>query len=168
MTSSPVPAEMPSFTARIALWSARHKRRIVLAWLVIVIAAIACTSLVKTNTDLQPTAPGEAGAALKLFQQRFGDAQVPTQEIVVFSSRKYKVTDPVYQATVQSLMAQLMDLRETQTQALGGTTVTTSTRVVSATLTTTTSAFRLNRRPSSRLEPTATSRSLSSAFRARR
>ncbi len=135
IAANPGPADKPSYTARIALWSARHRWRVVLAWLVIVIAAVVCTSLVKTNTDLEPTAPGEAGAAFKLFQQRFGDAQVPTQEVVVFSSTKYKVTDPIYQSTVQELMAQLLGLRETQTQMLGGTEVVSSTRVVSSTVT---------------------------------
>jgi RND superfamily putative drug exporter len=100
-----------------------------------VIAAIAANSLVPANTNMQGEAPGEAGAALKLFQERFGNTQVPTQEIVVFSSSKYKVSDAIYKDTVQALMAQLSDLRETETTTQGGTTVASSTRVVSGTLT---------------------------------
>ena len=133
--SSSDAAQKPSLAARIAVWSARHRRRIALAWLAIVIAAVAANSLVPANTNMQGEAPGEAGAALKLFQERFGNTQVPTQEIVVFSSSKYKVTDAIYKNTVQALMAQLSDLRETETTTQGGTTVASSTRVVSGTLT---------------------------------
>ncbi len=133
--SSPGSEYAPSFTARTAVWSARHRRWIVLAWLFVVIAAVASESLVKTNTSLQGEAPGEAGAALKLFQQRFGDVQVPTQEIVVFSSSRYRVDDPIYKSTVQAEMAQLADLREPETSVRDGATVVSSTRVVSGTLT---------------------------------
>jgi uncharacterized membrane protein YdfJ with MMPL/SSD domain len=133
--SSPDAAQKPSLAARIAGWSARHRRKIVLGWLAVVIAAVAANSLFPANTDMQPEAPGESGAALKLFQERFGDTQVPTQEIVVFSSSKYKVTDPIYKDTVQALMARLTDLRETETKKIDGTKIVSSTRVVSATLT---------------------------------
>ncbi|MGA2285824.1 MAG: MMPL family transporter [Dehalococcoidia bacterium] len=133
--SSSVKAERPSFAARLALWSARHRRKVLPAWLAVVIAAVAGLSLVPANTDLVQQPPGESGTALNIFRARFGDVQVPTQEIVVFSSSKYKVTDAFYQSTVQGLMAQLQGLRETKTQTIGGTKVTTSTRVVSGTLT---------------------------------
>ena len=133
--SSPDSEHAPSLTAKVAVWSARHRRWIVLAWLFVVIAAIAALSLVPANTNLQGEAPGEAGAALKLFKERFGDVQVPTQEIVVFSSSEYKVTDAIYKNTVQALMVQLSDLRETETTTQGGTIVVSSTRVVSGTLT---------------------------------
>jgi uncharacterized membrane protein YdfJ with MMPL/SSD domain len=137
MTTVPGPESdhTPSLAARIAVWSARHRRRVALAWLVIVIAAVATSTVMPPNTDLEPEAPGEAGTALKLFKERFGDQQVPTQEVVVFSSSQYRVTDPIYKDTVQALMAQLMDLRETETSVEGGTTVISSTRVVSGTLT---------------------------------
>ncbi|MCJ7492426.1 MAG: MMPL family transporter [Dehalococcoidia bacterium] len=133
--SSSDAAQGTSLAARIAVWSARHRRRIVLGWLAVVIAAAAANSLVPANTDMQGEAPGESGAALKLFQERFGETQVPTQEIVVFSSPKYKVTDAVYKDKVQALMAQLTDLREAETKTIDGTKVVSSTRVVSATLT---------------------------------
>ena len=128
-------AHEPSLAARIAVWSARHRRRIVLAWLIVIIASAAACVLVPANTSVEGEAPGESGAALRLFKERFGDVQVPTQEIVVFSSPQYKVTDPIYKATVQALMAQLTDLRDTETKTSGGTTVVSSSRIVSATLT---------------------------------
>jgi len=128
-------AQAPSLAARIAVWSARHRRRIVLGWVIAIIAAAAACSFVPANTEMEQRPPGESGAALRLFQERFGEVQVPAQEIVVFSSSKHKVTDPVYQSTVQELMAQLSDLRETETATYDGTTVTSSTRVVSGTMT---------------------------------
>jgi uncharacterized membrane protein YdfJ with MMPL/SSD domain len=133
--SGPDAAHAPSLAARIAVWSARHRRKIVVAWVATIVVAVALTSLVPANTDMTPTPPGESGKALQLFKQRFGDVQVPTQEVVVFSSSKYRVSDPIYKDTVQGLMAQLRDLRDTATTSEGGTAVSSSMRVVSGTLT---------------------------------
>jgi uncharacterized membrane protein YdfJ with MMPL/SSD domain len=127
--------EGPSLVARIAAWSARNRLRVVLAWVVVIVASAAACSAAPANTNLEYSSPGEAGAALNLFKERFGDVQVPIQEIIVFSSSKYKVTDSYYETTVKALMAQLTDLRETQTTTQGGTAVSSSTRVVSGTLT---------------------------------
>jgi uncharacterized membrane protein YdfJ with MMPL/SSD domain len=135
MADSAHMAQQPSLVARLAGWSACHRRQVVLGWLVAIIASAAACSAAPANTNLEYSSPGEAGAALNLFKERFGDAQVPIQEIIVFSSSKYKVTDPAYETTVKALMAQLADLRETQTVTKSGTTVTSSTRVVSGTLT---------------------------------
>ncbi len=125
-----------ALTARLALWSAHHRKRIALAWLLIVVAAIGACIVAPANTDLKQESPGEAGAAAKLIEQRFGAAQQERQqEIVVFSSSTKSVDDPSYKSKVQGLITDLRGLRATKTQTLGGTKVVMNKRVVGNTLT---------------------------------
>ncbi len=116
------------------MWSARHRRAVLAAWVGIVLVSLGACSAIRANTDLQETAPGESGRASALYQQRFG---VLTQitEIVVFSSPSLPVTDPTYKETVQGLMESLRALRADKSTVVGGTTVVSSTRTVSATTT---------------------------------
>ena len=124
-----------STTARIAAWSVRHRWRVLAAWLAVIFAAVAASSLVAADTDIEMKAPGEAGRALELFDQRFGTGEQSTREVVVFSHPSMTVDDPVYRRQVEGLMADLRALRTTETEVLGQTSVTSSRRVVSGTLT---------------------------------
>ncbi|MCH8161329.1 MAG: MMPL family transporter [Chloroflexi bacterium] len=126
------PAEGESFTVRLAMWSARHRKAVAIAWVLIVIAALAACSAVPANTDIELKAPGEAGEAFDLFQERFGEEEATPKEFVVFSHPSLTVDDPAYRETVEGLMAELRALRVKETEGVGGTTVTSSTRVVSA------------------------------------
>ncbi|MGD0765364.1 MAG: hypothetical protein ABR978_03565, partial [Dehalococcoidia bacterium] len=124
-----------SFSARVAMWSARHRRAIALGWLAVIAAAFAACSMVAPDNNIALQVPGESGKALNLYRDRFGSTQVPAQEIVVFSSASRTVDDPVYKQTVVNLMTQLTELRWSETQSLGGTTIVSSRRIVSGTLT---------------------------------
>jgi uncharacterized membrane protein YdfJ with MMPL/SSD domain len=122
-----------SFTARIATWSARHRRAVVAAWVLMVVVALGACTVVPANTDIEEKAPGEAGKAFNLFQERFGVEGGQAQEIIVFSHPSLTVDDPAYGQTVKGLMAHLRALRVQGTEVLGGTTVVASTRVVTGT-----------------------------------
>ena len=74
-----------SFTARIAMWSARRRRWVALAWVLIVLLAFVACQAAPVDTDIKEEGPGEAGKGLELFQERFGEEQSNAQEIVVFS-----------------------------------------------------------------------------------
>ena len=74
-----------SFASRMALWSARHRRAVALGWVAIIATAFGACSMIPANTDVSQEVPGESGAALRLYRERFGEAQAPAQEIVVFS-----------------------------------------------------------------------------------
>ncbi len=124
------PKEGHSFTARMALWSARHRKAVALGWLVIVIAALGACVTIEADTDIQQSAPGEAGEAFDLFRERFAEEQSPPTEFVVFSHPTLTVDDPAYQETVEGLMAALRRTRIEKTSTAGGTTVTSSTRIV--------------------------------------
>ncbi len=117
------------------MWSARHSQAVALGWVAVIAAAMAACAVVPAQTDVGGEVPGEAGAAQRLYRERFGEEQAPAQEIVVFSAPSRTVDDPVYKETVQNLMTNLTTLRWTETQVLEGTTVVSSKRIVSGTLT---------------------------------
>jgi len=127
-------AEAQSFTARMAMWSARHRRAVLVAWVVIVLVSLGACTAISANTNLEEKAPGESGRASTLYEERFG-VQSRATEIVVFSSPSQKVTDPVYKETVQGVMENLSALRAVRSEVVGGTRVVSSTRIVSGTTT---------------------------------
>jgi uncharacterized membrane protein YdfJ with MMPL/SSD domain len=124
------PAEARSFTARISMWSARHRRPVVLAWFLVLILALGACSVVEADTDIEMEAPGETGQASALIKDRLGEEEDIPTEFVVFSHPSLTVDAPAYKETVEGLVAKLRDLRATETEIVGGTTVTSSTRVV--------------------------------------
>ncbi|MCH7488554.1 MAG: MMPL family transporter [Chloroflexi bacterium] len=125
-------AEAHSFTARIAMWSARHRKAVAIAWVLIVIAALAACSAVPANTDIELKAPGEAGEAFDLLQERFGeDEDIPT-EFIVFSHPSLTVDDQAYADTVRGLRDALTGLVVEEKAAKGSTTVVSDTRVVAS------------------------------------
>lgn len=119
----------------MATWSARNSRAVLFAWVLIVVVALGACSAVSPNTDVELKAPGEAGEAFDLFQERFGVQEEAAQEIVVFSHPSLNVDDPAYRETVQGLMADLGALRVGSSGVVSGTRVTTSARIVASTTT---------------------------------
>jgi uncharacterized membrane protein YdfJ with MMPL/SSD domain len=116
------------------MWSARHRKAVALGWVLIVVVALAGCSALPADTDINEAAPGEAGEASKLFDERFGVEEGELREIVVFSHPSLTVDDAAYRETVQGLMEDLTALRVVGRSA-SGTTVVSSTRIVSGTLT---------------------------------
>jgi uncharacterized membrane protein YdfJ with MMPL/SSD domain len=116
------------------MWSARHRKAVALGWVLIVVVALAGCSALPADTDINEEAPGEAGEASKLFDERFGVEEAELQEIVVFSHPSLTVDDAAYRETVQGLMEDLTALRVVS-RSESGTTVVSSTRIVSGTLT---------------------------------
>ena len=116
------------------MWSARHRRAVALGWVLIVVVAIAGCSAVTANTDIEEEAPGESGEAAKLFDERFGVEEGEVREVVVFSHPSLSVDEAAYRETVQGLMEDLRSLRVVGRSG-SGTTVVSSTRIISGTLT---------------------------------
>ena len=132
MSENP-PFEARSFTSRISMWSARHRKAVAIGWLLIVIAALGACSIIETDTDVQQDPPGETGKAVSLFEERFGEEEDAMTEFVVFSHPSLTVDDEAYRETVEGLMAKVRALRVVKTESAGGTAVTSSTRVVAGT-----------------------------------
>jgi RND superfamily putative drug exporter len=118
----------------MAMWSARHRRAVLVAWVVIVLVSLGACTAISANTNIEEKAPGESGRASTLYEERFG-VQRRATEIVVFSSPSLKVTDSAYQEAVQGLMENLSALRAVKSEGVGGTRVVSSTRIVSGTTT---------------------------------
>lgn len=87
----------PFFTGNIAAWVRRHRKRVLLGWLIIAVVLIGACFSVGANEDLEETLPGESGEALELLQDRFafGDEGTPTETIVFshpcFNGRRPRV-----------------------------------------------------------------------------
>jgi uncharacterized membrane protein YdfJ with MMPL/SSD domain len=129
------PAPAPSFSARMARWSARHRRAMVIAWVLIVVVAMGTCVAVPADTDITLSGTGEALDALELIRARFGGQEQVPREIVVFSHPSLKVTDPAYEDEVKGLMTELLGLRAQETTVIGATPVVSAARIVSKTTT---------------------------------
>jgi uncharacterized membrane protein YdfJ with MMPL/SSD domain len=124
-----------SFTARIAMWSARRRRWVALGWVLLVMLAFVACQAAPVDTDIEEEGPGEAGEGLDLFRERFGESESNAQEIVVFSHPSLTVDDAEYHDTVTGLMEDLRALRATGPEATAATPVVASLRIVSGTTT---------------------------------
>jgi len=134
--TSPVSQGGQSFTSRIAMWSARHRKAIAIGWVLIVVVALGTCSAVPADTDVEMDVRGEAGEALDVYQERFGVEETgEAQEFVVFKHKDLTVDDPAYEETVTGLMADLRALVAEETTVVGGTTVVSDKRIVSGTRT---------------------------------
>ncbi len=127
------PAASASFTARMAIWSARHRKAVLAVWLLIVVAGLGACSAVKANTDIKVEAPGESGKAFELYKERFGVKESTAQEILVFSHPSLSVDDPAYKETVNGLLEDLKGLVVGETSVVDGTTVVSDTSIVADT-----------------------------------
>ncbi len=125
-------AEAQSFTARIAMWSARHRRLVVLSWFVLLILAFGACSVIEADTDVDQLPPGDAGEAVRLFDDRFGESERGETEFIVFSHASLTVDDPAYADTVEGLRDALIGLVVEKTATKGSTTVISDTRVVAS------------------------------------
>src|SRR6266542_1108623 len=124
-----------SFTARIAMWSARRRRWVALGWVILVMLAFVACRAAPVDTDIKQEGPGEAGKGLDLFRERFGETESNAQEIIVFSHPSLTVNDPQYRDTVDGLMKDLRALRATSSETTVASPVVASTRIVSGTTT---------------------------------
>jgi RND superfamily putative drug exporter len=133
--SSPSSGGGQSFTSRIALWSARHRKLVAGGWALAVVVALGACSTIEVNDNVEQSPPGESGKAIDLFNERFGEDEDALQEIVTFSHPTLNVDDQEYENTVKGLMADLRAARAETIETQGRTTVTVSTRIVSDTTT---------------------------------
>jgi len=108
-----------AFTGRMATWSAQHRWWIVGASLVLVIVSMIIIIGVGTDTRDDEDAPGEAGRAQKLIEERSlsrpspgGQAIRGPIEQLVFLNPSLDVDDPVYLAAVERVAQQLEALPE--------------------------------------------------------
>ena len=123
------------FTGYITAWIRRHRRLVLLGWLVIAILLIGTCFSIGANEDVVFTLPGESGEAIDLLRDRFDFGEEgSSSEIIVFSHPTLTVDDSEYKSTVQDLLGDLRDIRGVVTTTDGETEVVSSYRVFSDTL----------------------------------
>ena len=124
----------PFFTGYIAGWVRRHRRLVLLGWLLIAVSLTATCFAVGANEDIEITLPGESGDAIELLKDRFDASEEGVQtETIVFSHPKLTVDDQEYRDTVQGLLRDLQALRRVETGIFGETQVASGLRVFKST-----------------------------------
>jgi len=122
------------FTGYIAGWCRRHRRLVLLGWLLIVVLLIGSCSI-GANEDLEETGKGESAEAGQLLRDRFeGMEEGSDSETIIFSHHTLTVDDLAYQEVVQGLLNELRKLRRTVTDTVGETKVVSSLRIFISTL----------------------------------
>ena len=92
--------------ARMARWSARHRKIAVFGWLGFVVAAFAIGTAVGTQTiDLDTAGPGESGRVDKLLAAGF---EQPAGESVLVQSSSLQADDPAFEAAIDDVVAALV------------------------------------------------------------
>jgi uncharacterized membrane protein YdfJ with MMPL/SSD domain len=88
--------------ARMARWSAHHRKLAIFGWLAFAIAAFALTFVAPQKTIVSETSgPGESGRAETILYEDF---KQPAGESVLIQSERLKATAPEFKATVQSVI----------------------------------------------------------------
>jgi putative drug exporter of the RND superfamily len=103
-------ASSPGVVVRVAGWCVRHRGRVLIGWLVIVVAAIAVTSGIGTRAANQFSLGGtESQQAQDLLTQAF-PAQSGDVDQVVFGARTGRITDPAVRAQIAPVLSRIRGL----------------------------------------------------------
>src|SRR5918996_148466 len=97
-----------NLAARMARWSARHRKKAIFGWLAFAIALFAISVVSPMKTIVFETAgPGESGRADKIVYEDF---KQPAGEQVLVQSRSLTTDDPAFRATVQAVITGISSL----------------------------------------------------------
>ncbi len=95
--------------ARLGRWC-HHRRWIVLGiWLLALVAVGAISSAMGTESESNPSLPGEAQRGLDILEESFGGAGGDQAGSIVFRSDA-EVTDPAVQGPMEDLLAEVADV----------------------------------------------------------
>jgi uncharacterized membrane protein YdfJ with MMPL/SSD domain len=115
-SSVPPPASVPPrrapATIRLALWSTRHRKAVIAAWFVFVIAVTLISGVIGKHPVKESSLPGESGKAAALIDRAF-PVKPPASESIIFDNPNLSVDDSAYKATVDDVMARLGTLERT-------------------------------------------------------
>jgi len=93
-----------SAIGRLASWSMRHRRLVIVVWLLLLVGGVALAKSVGNSFDNGLALPStDSQRATDLLQARFPRAAGEIDQIV-FAARSGKVTDPAVQATIVSTL----------------------------------------------------------------
>jgi uncharacterized membrane protein YdfJ with MMPL/SSD domain len=97
------PERSHNIAARMARWSAHHRKKAIFGWLALAIAlfAISIVSPMK-QIVFETSGPGESGRAETILYEDFRE---PAGEAVLIQSKSLTATDPAFQKTVKAVIA---------------------------------------------------------------
>jgi putative drug exporter of the RND superfamily len=102
--------EIPGLVVRVASWCVRHRRRVLIGWLVVLVGAGAATSGVGTRAANQFSLGGtESQRAVDVLERAF-PAQSGDLDQVVFRARQGRIADPAIRARVRPVLARIARL----------------------------------------------------------
>ncbi len=97
--------EKLGIVARVARWAARHRRSVVIGWLVLLIGALGASGAVGTKFANNFSLPGtESQRAADLLKRDF-PAQAGDSDQIVLAARQGIVTDTAFRSRVASMLA---------------------------------------------------------------
>ncbi len=97
------PARSRNLAARMARWSAHHRKIAIFGWLALVVALFAFSFVSPMKTIVFETSgPGESGRADTIL---YNDFKQPAGESVLIQSSSLTASDPKFNAAVQSVIA---------------------------------------------------------------
>ncbi len=100
----PAPARGPTnFAARMARWSAHHRKKAIFGWLafVIVIFAISKVAITQQTIVFETSGPGESGRADTILYEDF---KQPAGESILIQNPQLKAGSPAFRAVVKSVI----------------------------------------------------------------
>lgn len=112
--SPDLPGPRHPWTVRLALWSARHRWPVMIAWFAVTIGLFVASQSVggiravsaTSGTELSQTESGRAIAAMRAE----GAESLPDELDVVVTSQSLKVTDPAFRNTVATIVGRLQEV----------------------------------------------------------
>ncbi len=100
----------PGLVARVASWCVRHRRRVLIGWLVILVAALAASAGIGTRAANQFSLGGTETQRVQDLLTRAFPAQSGDVDQVVFRARQGRVTDPSVRARIAPVLARIARL----------------------------------------------------------
>ena len=130
--------QRPGVVARVARWCVEHRRRALIAWIVILLAVLGVSSAVGTRQANQFTLNGtESQRAVDLLKRDF-PAQSGDVDQIVFHARQGRITDPAIRARITAALARVKRLPHVaevdSPYAAGGRAISSDGRIAFATL----------------------------------
>ena len=106
----PIHEPSTNIAARMARWSAHHRKKAVFGWLAVSVALLAI-SIVSPAKQIvfETSGPGESGRASTIL---YDDFRQPGNESVLIQSETLTASDPEFRATVQDVLAGVSPLDE--------------------------------------------------------
>jgi putative drug exporter of the RND superfamily len=132
-------ASETSLVPRVASWCVRHRARVLIVWLVVIIAALAVSSGVGTRAANQFSLSGtESQRAQDLLQQSF-PAQSGDVDQIVVRARQGRIADPAIRTRIEPMLNRVARLPHVSSvvgpYAAGTTQISADGRIAFATVT---------------------------------